>query len=108
MNDELWLKAAAALAGHPTSIRFQQPIIKDFDGQAYIIDGVPTIDIKPGFDDEKTLYILAHECGHIRLGTAPRGAAKQQPSSQKLTPLGTRLREIHPETRAVETGADRL
>jgi hypothetical protein len=108
MDDELWLKAAAAMADRPCNIRFQRPITLDFDGQAMIIGGVPTVDIKPGFDDETTLYILAHECGYIRLGHAPQVDPDAKPGSQKLTPFGTKLRAIHPVTREQETGADRL
>jgi hypothetical protein len=108
MNDELWIKAAYTLAGYPVSVRFRQPICLDYDGQAYIIGGVPTIDIKPNLDDETTLYILTHECGHIRLGHAPEIDPGQLPGSQKLTALGTKLRQIHPVMREQETGADRL
>jgi len=108
MNDELWLKAARVMAGCPVNINFREPIIADFDGMAYYINGQANIDIRPGFDDETNLKLLCHEAAHFRLGTASIEGPGQKSGSQKLTDRDKYLRKVHPVTREQETGADRL
>ena len=66
------LKAVANnLSGKPVVLCFVEPYATSVSGCAYIRDGQAHIEIRPGFDDKKLLYVLCHEAAHLRSGDVP-------------------------------------
>jgi hypothetical protein len=107
-DPRLFERVAKVLAGRLVVVRLQQPVIKSFDGQAYLYNGKATIDIRPGHSDKPMLYIFCHEVGHIKAGTACDLDPSLLPGSLELTQLGAWARKVHPVTTAIENDANRL
>jgi hypothetical protein len=66
--DRLFYKAAAHLTGRKdVQVRMRVPSVKDADGFACLDKlGLPLIEIKPDLSDERKLFVLCHECAHIK------------------------------------------
>lgn len=106
ITNDLYRQVAVVLTGRPVEIRLRRPVIKEFDGQAYIYQGWAAIDINPWLDDDEMLYVFCHECGHIR-DNLVSGINPYLPSgSLKLSPLAAWQRKNHPQVIGRERKAE--
>jgi hypothetical protein len=67
--DRLFYRAAVHLTGRKDiQIRFRDPSVRGGDGFA-CLDKLerPVIEIRPDLSDERKLFVLLHECAHVKL-----------------------------------------
>jgi hypothetical protein len=105
----LYTRVAAVLSGHPgVEVRLRAPIVKDFDGAAYVYGVRSVIDIRPGFSPAVEFRCLLHECGHLRSGTAGKDIdVGLPPETMKLSDIGKWSYKAHPDSIKRESDADR-
>jgi hypothetical protein len=103
----LFEKAAQALTGKVVTVRLRRPVISYFDGQAYIKDGRAFIDINPWLSEDDQVYVLCHECGHIKTNTATGDIDPHlSPGSLRLSQLEAWQYKNHPASIKRESAAE--